>query len=86
MYVKIQITYAYKQIHLTSVGVSLIENHLLRATIMIQRSTSLRQGIVYPTKGIRFDCLMDPLDYYEKGSSKEYEPLLSMAATWFVGL
>ena len=29
---------------------------------------------------------MDPLDYYEKGSSKEYETLLSMVATWFMGL
>ena len=67
-------------------GVSLIENHLLRATIMLQQSTSLRQGIVYPTKGIRFDCLMDPLDYCEKGSSKEYDPLLSMVATWFMRL
>ena len=43
----------YVEIQMIVVGVSLTDNHHIRAIVMIQRSTSRCQSILYPAKGIR---------------------------------
>ena len=52
MHVKIQINFVYKKT-ITFVDVSLADNHHIRAIVMIQRSTSRYQCILYPAKGLR---------------------------------
>ena len=51
MYFKIQLIYVYKNA-ITSMGVSLTDNHHIRVIVMIHRSTSRYQRIPYPAKGI----------------------------------
>ena len=74
MYMKIQLTGLYKN-EVTFVGISLTNNHHIRAIVMIHRSTSRCQHILYPTKGIETDLLMDPLVYVKKVHLKIMTPL-----------
>ena len=62
-----------------TVEVSLTDNHHLRATVMIQRSTTRWQRILdTPPKELDLNCLMDPLVNCENKSSKKYDPFLPM--------
>ena len=63
------------------VGVSLTKNHQFRSILMIHQSTSCCEHILYPSKGIRPELVMDPLVYSVKGSSKYYYTFLPMVAT-----
>ena len=83
MYVKIQINSVYKNT-ITSVGVSLTDNHHIRAIVMIQRSISHCQRILYLATGIRPKLLSESTNLCEKDSSKKYDPFLPMMATWFM--
>uniref|UniRef100_A0A0V0HZP2 Putative ovule protein n=1 Tax=Solanum chacoense TaxID=4108 RepID=A0A0V0HZP2_SOLCH len=74
----------YIKIQSTIVGVSLIDNHHVRAIVMIQRSSSCCQRILYLATCIRPELLSGSTSLCKKDSSKKYDPFLPMMATWFM--
>ena len=74
----------YYKIRSIIVGVSLTDNHHIRAIVMIQRSPSRCPRILYPVKGIGPELLIGSTSLCEKDSSKRHNPFLPMMATWFM--
>ena len=70
---------------ITTLGFFLIENHRLRAIMMIQKFTSRCQGQSYTLSGVyEVNSLSGSTSVCEKNSYKKYDPFPPMAITWFI--